>query len=252
MKSITPLNFHRTINGNDSNTMKILLVAPSVSLNTIPEIRSITSQHNATVLNGPVTAEDVYDAVNDQEYDIIHFATHQEGSNEMLDKIMLSNGDSLDLASLARVAKISKCKLVILSLCQGSRIAIYLINQKIPNVLFATVDIPDKKAWELMSAFYVELKRYKVNNRIINYQDIFKNIDNGDGTYGLLVSMEHTEVLTELNTNIEKLTKRVDLIDIHIFNQPASVFALYPKVTKLFIFAIMIQSLANLYVMLFR
>lgn len=226
--------------------MKVLLVAPATNLDVIPEIRTISSQHTTFLLNGTVTAEDVYDAVSSQEFDIIHFASHQAANESTLDRIQLSNNDYLDLPSISRVVKLGKAKLVILSICQGSRIAVYLINQKIPNVLFATTAIEDHIAWQLMSAFYSVLKRYEIEGKQIDYHEIFKSVDSGDGQYGMMVSIDlYKNVLNDIRTSIAQIDNRVTQLDKHIVKQSQ-----YMTMTKILLLLWIIQIAANIYTLL--
>lgn len=116
--------------------MRILLIAPDQpGINTISEIRTITAVHQTHVLNGPVTAKDIYDAVSKNEYDVIHFAGHVHGDYHELDRLGLSGGETLDLDSATRFAKLGKAKLVLFNICLAARFASFMIKNGIDNRL---------------------------------------------------------------------------------------------------------------------
>ena len=57
--------------------MKILIVAPELSgVDAIAEVRRIQQWHDMAVLCGTVTVDDIYRAVQEKAYDVLHFATH--------------------------------------------------------------------------------------------------------------------------------------------------------------------------------
>lgn len=205
--------------------MNILLVAPGISdINSVPEIRTITAAHRTTVYNGVVTVQDLYSAVTNNSYDVIHFATHMEADETSLDEILLSNDERLDLNGATRIAKLGKVKLVMFNVCMASRFASYMVRNKIPCIIYTTVAIADHSAWELPAAFYEECRRAEKENRLVDFKEIFDSVDSGDGRYGILVSAEYIaniiqaailpmwEAITKLREQTEKLVDDVELL----------------------------------------
>lgn len=192
--------------------MNILFVAPQMQdINAIPEIRSITSTHKTYVLNGFVTLQDIYGAVNHNEFDVIHIVAHMKAQHDRLDEIVLSGNDTLDLQSAARVAKLANARLVVFSSCLAARFATYLTTHGVPCVIFTTVEIEDKTAWELPNSFYEQCKRSERQGKSVDFRGIFSSVDSGDGTYGILVSNKYyADLLQPINEALGALTKRVD------------------------------------------
>lgn len=179
--------------------MNILLIAPNMStIDTIPEIRTITALHKTHVLNGNVTAQDIYAAVSNNEYDALHFATHIKDDPKLLDEILLSNGETLDLNSATRFARLANAKLVMFNICLAARFATYMVRNRIPCVVYTTVAIEDRSAWELPCAFYEQCKRAEKAGQVIDFRAIFDLVDDGDGTYGILNSGDYYVSLIQL------------------------------------------------------
>lgn len=216
--------------------MRILLVAPGVAnVNSIPEIRMITRGHRTQVLNGNVTVQDLYAAVTNDSFDCIHFATHMEDDTSTLDEIILSDNERLDLNGATRIARMGKARLVMFNVCLAARFAAYLVKNRVPVVIYTTVAIEDRSAWELPCAFYEECKRIENEHGSMDFKAIFDSIDNGDGKYSILVgsdyvidivqtailpmkdAIEHLKIQTEkLVEDVERLTAsrhKLDSVD---------------------------------------
>lgn len=205
--------------------MNILLVAPNMSnINSVPEIRTITATHRTHVLNGNVTIQDIYSAVTNSSFDVLHFATHMEDDTSTLDEILVSNGERLDLIGATRIAKLGHVKLVMFNVCMASRFAAYMVRNKIPCIIYTTVAIEDRIAWELPAAFYEECRRAENGNRPVDFKEIFESVDSGDGRYAILVGTEYFATLIQtailpmwdavnkLKQQTEKLISDVELL----------------------------------------
>lgn len=203
--------------------MRILLVAPGVTnVNSIPEIRMITRAHRAHVLNGDVTVQDLYAAVTNDSFDCIHFATHMEDDTSTLDEIILSDNERLDLNGATRIARMGKVKLVMFNVCLAARFAAYLVRNRVPVVIYTTVAIEDRSAWELPCAFYEECKRIEGESGSLDFRAIFDSIDNGDGKYSILVGGDYVidivqtailpmkDAIEHLKAQTEKLVEDVE------------------------------------------
>lgn len=195
--------------------MKILLIAPSHnSLEQFPEIRQLTSMHRTTVLNGDISVQGIFDAVRINDYDIVHFATHIS-SNE-LDKMYISDSETLSLVDTENILKLAKCKLVFLNFCESARFATYLTNRGVDCAIYTTINIEDRLAWRFPIAFYEQLKRYE-NDELFSYMEIYEKSAPSDGTYGLVAGVKYynaffsklREAIAELKNEIIKLNKMV-------------------------------------------
>lgn len=196
--------------------MKILLVAPgmgtgtggsdtrhlvggighSAPLDTIPEIRALTSMHRVTVLNGTVTAQDVYNACRQEQRDIIHFAAH---SDEY--KVLLSGDETLDAEDIAQIARIARCRLVFFNSCRSARLATYAVAHGVQFAIATTVDIPDREAWKTPLSFYGYLHEQMAAVQDPLKVDIpaaFRGAVNGEGTYMLLTSIQRQSEIADL------------------------------------------------------
>lgn len=198
--------------------MNILLIAPTIpNINAVPEIRAITSAHRTHVLNGPVTVQDLYAAVTNNAYDVIHFATEMEGDTSSLDEIILSETDRLDLNGATRIAKLGKVKLVMFNVCLAARFATYMIKNHVPVVIYTTVAIEDQSAWELPAAFYEECRRAERIDADVDFKEIFDTVDSGDGKYSILVGGDYVIDLVQtailpMRDAIERLKAQTDKI----------------------------------------
>lgn len=205
--------------------MNILLIAPNLAdINSVPEIRAITTAHRTTVYNGNVTVQDLYNAVTNNNYDVIHFATHMEGDEASLDEILLSNGERLDLNGATRIAKLGKVKLVMFNVCMASRFAAYMVRNKIPCIIYTTVAIEDRSAWELPAAFYEEIRRAEKEAKLVDFKEVFDSVDSGDGKYAIMVSTEYfatiiqtaimpmQDAINKLRQQTEKLVEDMELL----------------------------------------
>lgn len=183
--------------------MRVLLVAPdNPDLNTVSEIRSITSKHHATVLSGPVSRVSLYDACRNAHYTALHFATHSTP-----DLVQLSGGDTLDSEDVAQLARMAHADLVIFNSCGAAAHAAYVVRHGVSYAIAATRSIPDSKAWSFASAFFDAL----ANGSWRNIVEAYVRADNGDGEYTLsiapAVSLDRDDMLAELTARASNQIK---------------------------------------------
>jgi hypothetical protein len=165
-----------------ATNVRVLLVAPDQpDILSVPEIREISSKGNlqTTILNGPVTCQDVFRYCKDR-YDILHFVTHGDE-----DGLVLSDGILLaqDVAQAARVARAS---IVFMNACDSSELAGYIVSHGVLWSIQGNGKIPEKEAWKIVLAFYSSLDGVKPAQVVAAMKVAF----DGTGAYGHTVSLE--------------------------------------------------------------
>jgi hypothetical protein len=195
--------------------VRILLIAPNQpDINAIPEIRALSDTHQTTVLNGHVSSQDIYSYIKNRAYDIIHFATHQAADENTYDKILLSGGETLDLAGVTHIVKLASASLVFFNLCNASRFAAYLVRHGVPACIYTTIALKDSVAWQTPWHFYEEVRRQEAVSKPVEFRRIFDLTDPGDGVYGwnsgidyYLGAVESIQTTLKALTDAERQTK---------------------------------------------
>lgn len=179
--------------------VRVLVVAPDQpNVNSIPEIREISSKPNlqTTILNGPVTCQDVFRYCKDKQ-DVIHFVTHGEA-----DGLMLSDG-LMSAADIAQSARIAGASVVFFNSCDSAELAGYIVSHGVVWALQGNTRIEDSNAWKIMLAFYAGLDSIEPVAVIRAMQVAF----DGTGTYGHTVSLDFlSDVLGSSRLSSVKLT----------------------------------------------
>lgn len=174
--------------------MRILLVAPGQpDLDSVREIRILTSQHTVEILNGKVLPEDVYAVCRLRKFDAIHFATHSNSQYVALYEKAVLTAD--DVAQLIRMASV---RLVVFNSCTSARLALVAVDHGATYAVYASEQLSDEAAWRFASAFYGGLR----NGHGSFIVEAFDVANNRDGQYGLVVSTAHLlaqEHLSEQN-----------------------------------------------------
>lgn len=178
--------------------MRILMVAPEQPrLNTIPEIRIITQKHHVTLLNGGVTADDVYLACRMANYQVIHFATHSNAT-----MVALSDGATLGADDIAQLARMADTECVVFNSCLSNQLASYCVRHGVSYVIYSNIELPDAEAWKFPAAFYDALS----NGHSRDIVGSFTVADNGDGEYGLAISptvyQKYADAVTDLRKQL--------------------------------------------------
>lgn len=179
--------------------MRVLLIAPKqTNLHTFPEVRTIVASNHVNLMIEEVTARAVYEAVRNDRYDIIHFATHTrlhkpgpDDANTISNQsatthsngtgfvtspsgivtpgsrnptsydrcLVLDNDECLSQEEVAQIARTAGAKLLFFNSCDTAGIAAYVVRHGIPHAIFTTQPLFDKYAWQMPSAFYTILAR---------------------------------------------------------------------------------------------
>lgn len=161
--------------------LRILLIVPSLGLQTTSEVRDLTGLHRVTVLGDTVTARDVYQAARAGS-DVIHYAGHSDENG-----VQLNEGESLDDSDLLQIARISGAKCIFFNSCYAGRLAHYLVGHGVPLAVHTNVSLEDPDAWKLPLAFYRAVDRLG-NGRIQAYVKAYAESSDGEGMYGLAIS----------------------------------------------------------------
>lgn len=165
--------------------MRVLLVVPdSVGINAMPEIDLITSMHRVRLLQGSVTKQRLFNDVRENQYNIIHFATH---SNEI--GVQLEDG-FLTPEELSQIIRLSSADMVFFNSCESGKLADYAVRHGLKYAIHTNTDLEDAVAWQMPLAFYRFLKDQKESSLPIDYTEAFMFADTGEGIYGLSVSYD--------------------------------------------------------------
>lgn len=183
--------------------MKLLLIAPDQpNLLLVPEVREITSTHHAVVLNGKVTARDVFDACKQSGgFKAIHFAGH--GSDEGLE---LSNGEILSPKELGQLCRMAKIEIIFLNACHTGVPASYATRHGARYAIYGIRELDDGSAWQMPLAFYNALR----NGHSDDVVGALEVADDGSAYYGWTIA---PSFLTSLINEIRTLTERLLLLE---------------------------------------
>lgn len=203
--------------------MRVLLIAPETSgkegprhlvttnvygLNVTPEIRTITGMHRVTVLNGIVTAQDVYAACRGETRDVIHFATHSDEEH-----VLLSDGETLDAEDVAQIARMAHCRVLFFNSCRSAKLAAFAVGHGVPYAIATTVDLPDKDAWKTALSFYEYLREQMLqvhDPALVDIPLAFRQAVNGDGTYMLLTSIRRISEIADFLAEFQRVQAQQD------------------------------------------
>ncbi len=139
-------------------------------------------------LYGTVTADDIYRAVTEKQFDVLHFATH--GGPE---GVQLSGGVVLPPDDIAQFVRLRESVGVFFSACQTGRLAAYCTNHGARWAISAEVDLLNVDAWKMAAAFY----SHQRNGHSKDFVGAYRLADSGDGDYSLQVSAEWLQLLMQ-------------------------------------------------------
>lgn len=178
--------------------MKILLIVPDVTprLDTVPEIRTLTSLHQVTVLSGNLSSRELYEAAQRGNYDIIHIGAHT---------------DTLDREDVLQVARVASASLVVLNACSSGAMASFLVAHGIPYVISTNIELFDAEAWKMPLTFYEYVARQEHHGEVISFPSAFGKADTGDGDYSLSVSVERINTMSQVTQRIEALNYKLNV-----------------------------------------
>lgn len=190
--------------------MNILLIAPSQTgssvprLETLPEIKSIIQAHKVTLLIGEVTIQQIYDAVRQNNFNILHFATHTVDR----DKLWINENEILNKDELAQLARTASCDLVFLNACDSAGLASYLVRHGTKYAIYTTDVLIDRLAWQMPNTFYYLL------TTLNDYVDAYVRSDSGEGLYGLVVTPERMIEDATLRKELDTILMNVRILYI--------------------------------------
>lgn len=139
-----------------------------------------------SVLDGTVTAEDVYQACRDTKFDVHHYAT-----DSGRDGVLLSNGQVFTAEDIAQVARLKETQCLFFNSCNSSGLAAYSVRHGVRFAVHTNVALPDGEAWKPALAFYESLQ----NGHGKDIVGAYVVADSGDGDYGLYVSPAYLQEL---------------------------------------------------------
>lgn len=211
-------------------TLNILLIAPNQrNLNSIPEIRMLSSIHKVQVLSGNVTSQDVFQAARASHVDVIHFATHGGPDGVTLSSVEYSESgiankivNTLSPEDIVQIAKLSKAKLLFFNACNTGKLASYATRRGIEYAISANEEVTEEDAWKFPLTFYEFIGTQPEHNGDINFALTFDRAEGGDGLYSFSINL--TEYLArpseidieKLNVRIDSLTHEMELLRMNL------------------------------------
>jgi hypothetical protein len=171
--------------------MKILLVAPEQhDVNSVPEIRNLSGLHRVQVLNGKVTAQELYNEARRSKCDVIHFATHASDHG-----IHLSDEEILEFDDVVSLVKLTGASLVFLNTCNAKRLSSYLVSRYVPYVIDSNIQMYNGDAWKFPLTYYEMVETHQEGAiETIDFVSSWARADNGDGSYAFHINT--TEILS--------------------------------------------------------
>ena len=188
--------------------IRVLLVAPDQpGVNSIPEVRTITALLRVTVLNGTVTAQDIYSEARHGKYTIIHLVTHGDDYS-----LALSNGETLSPDDVAQIARLCGAQLILFNDCRSGVFSDYAVRHGVPFTIRCNVELKDPEAWKLPLSFYSLLAEQMATGGALDIPAAWDGADTGEGLYGLAMRLEQFTAVSKLA--LEVAEQRAKLLRI--------------------------------------
>ena len=193
----SPLRFAAPLRTSMRLPVRILFVAPDDDkLDSQPEIRDISSRRHiqVTLLNGPVTARDIYTHARDG-FDVLHFVAHGGA-----DGIQLSDRTQLSYQDIAQIARLAQARIIFFNSCETGKPASYVVHHGALWSIFGNIALDDASAWQHPIGFYnslVDLEPQTVAKAL-------RIADNASGDYGYTISLEY--LLDLLQTRMQPVS----------------------------------------------
>lgn len=204
--------------------IRVLLFAPDQpGVNSIPEVRTITALLRVTVLNGTVTAQDIYSEARHGKYSVLHFVTHSEDY-----AVHLSNGETLSPEDVAQIARLCGAQLIMFNSCRSGVMAAYAVAHDVPCAIYCNVELLEREAWKLPLAFYSLLAEQAAELGVIDIPGAFNGADTGEGLYGLLVRIDQFTPVAKLAAELGEQRSKLVQIEtaLHRMTQLAALMLL--------------------------
>ena len=189
--------------------IRVLLIAPDQpGVNSIPEVRTITALLRVTVLNGTVTAQDIYAEARYGKYDVLHFVTHSEDY-----AARLSNDETLSPEDVAQVARLCGAQLIMFNSCRSGVLAAYAVRHSVPFAIHCNIELLDREGWKLPLAFYSLLAEQRATTGVLDIPGAFDAADTGEGLYGLAMRIDQFTATAKLTAEIADQRVRLNQIE---------------------------------------
>lgn len=164
-----------------------MVIAPDQpGINTRPEVRQIQRRHHMSVLDGTVTAADIYDCCRETRFDVHHYATHSGP-----DGVQLSDGQLFSAEDIAQVVRLKETATLFFNSCNSGKLASYAVRHGARYAVHTNIELDDDDAWKAAVAFYGSLE----NGHGKDIVGAYVVADSGDGDYGLSVSPTYLQEL---------------------------------------------------------
>lgn len=176
--------------------MRIMLIAPTVTpaINTIPEIRSITSTHTCLVLHGEIAIDEIYNHAQRGSYDIIHIGAHST---------------TYDREDVLQFVRVSGASLVFLNACHSAEMGSFLVSRGVPFVICTNIELEDREAWKMPLTFYEYLARQERSMRQVSFANAYVQAEDGDGSHAFLVSIKLIGTWEVLDTRMSSVETKL-------------------------------------------
>ena len=185
--------------------IRVLLIAPDQpGVNSIPEVRTITALLRVTVLNGTVTAQDIYGEARHGKYAVLHFVTHADDYT-----LALSNGETLSPDDVAQVARLCSAQLILFNNCRSGVFSDYAVRHGVPFTIRCNVELKDPEAWKLPLSFYSLLAEQTATTGVLDIPTAWEGADTGEGLYGLAMRMEQFTAVSKLALEVTEQRSRM-------------------------------------------
>lgn len=197
--------------------MRILLIAPEQPRITIDtELRDISGMHTVHTYIGQVHLDQLYQACQRFDYEIIHIIDHNiEGEDRDGESVIPLSGDDVliaqDLVDLAQSAGPGeRAAGLFLNTCNSSYYAAYCTRRGVPWVIFTTLALWDRTGWKAPLRFYGALAEMEKAKKVDLYE-AYLSIP-ADGLYGFSAGMReyHDFVLAPVIDRLTTIDKRMN------------------------------------------
>lgn len=210
--------------------MRILLVAPEFpDINSAPEIRTITELHTVAIYNGSVSLHDLYEVCRNNDYDVIHIASHagKSGNSDAFHAwIELSNHEVLTPQDIVNLTSFAQAKLVFLNTCDSSIIASYITLHSVPACVYTNIDLKDKNAWIMPMSFYTTLSWMEKSGSVDMHRSFILSAPTS-GIYGWSSSShEYQEYL------LEPIIRKIEEMSAHVLSSDENMRRLERSIEK--------------------
>ena len=192
--------------------MKVLIVAPSQDgVDARPEIAAVATGHTVTILDGHVTAWRLEDALQEDQYDVIHFVQHgQAGLLQLTDR-------KVTLEWLVRVLRHQRSlRLVFLNACDSVEIGAAIHNAMGCAVVANTGPIADQAAVLLATDLYAALDNgATIGEAFAEAKASLRRMYSDEADIPILINghLMGQAIITELSERMRAVEQRLEILE---------------------------------------